>query len=74
MSLCLVPRKVYLDEQGYLYVEEVKVARLVRGELEFMDKDPVRSSQRGSRYVRIDPLLLLVALVELAEAKKAVKP
>lgn len=49
---CFVPM---LDEDGYLYVGGVKVARHIRerGTLQFVDKDSRRAARRGCSFVEV---------------------
>ena len=46
---------VEIDDDGFLYVDGVMVARWIpqMRALEFCDKNKLRSAQRGSRLVRI---------------------
>ena len=56
-----------VDSENYLYVDGVKVARFVPEKecLQFLDKDRIRSTQRGSNVVEIP----ISELAKLAEKK-----
>ena len=45
---------VYADSRDFLYVDGVKVGRVVGPYIEFFDKDPKRSRERGSCYVLVE--------------------
>ena len=47
--------RLYLDSNGFLYADGVKIGRLFpeRGTIQFCDKSPCRSAVRGSRYVEV---------------------
>jgi hypothetical protein len=47
--------RVRVDNNNYLYVDEVKVAKFdpIKHCLQFIDKDHIRSNQRGSNVVEI---------------------
>ena len=64
MSVCL-------DEEGYLYVDGVKVAKLdiARRVLVFFDKDRRRCVTRGSRFVELP----IDTVHKLCHTKKASK-
>jgi hypothetical protein len=52
---------------SYLYIDGVKLARVcpVTGRLEFFDKDPHRSQQRGSRLVYMDVQTFVQQLLKI---------
>lgn len=62
--------KVFVDKQGFVYVDGVKIGRRVGGQLEFVDKDNTRSKLRGSRYVYIEPEQLVKEIKEKELSKK----
>ena len=47
--------KIRVDSNNYVYVDGVKIARYVPEKhcLQFMDKDRIRSNQRGSNVVEV---------------------
>ena len=55
---------LHVDEQGYIYVGGIKVARYIpeRGTLQFCDDNRHRSMQRGCRFVEV-PITELVSLM-----------
>jgi hypothetical protein len=56
---------IYLDEQGFIWVDDFRLPfRLVGGELEFLDKDRRRCSERGERFVRVEAQELIEVLKE----------
>jgi hypothetical protein len=46
---------LHVDSKGYVYVDGVKVAKYVPEKqcLQFLDKDRIRSNQRGSNVVEV---------------------
>lgn len=48
---------VYKNKEGFVFADGIKIGKIIlcNGEpfLEFCDKDPTRSKERGTRYVMI---------------------
>jgi hypothetical protein len=47
---------LYIDDRGFLWADDFRLpcrVDLTAGFLEFIDKDHIRSEQRGSRYVNV---------------------
>ena len=55
---------VVIDDRSYIYVDGVKIARLVETDLEFLDRDPERIRQRGTRFVRIGIIALFQSILK----------
>lgn len=47
--------KLTVDDQNFVYVEGVKIAKFIPEKkcLQFLDKDRIRSNQRGSNVVEV---------------------
>jgi hypothetical protein len=50
-----MPGTLTVDKQGYIYADGVKIGRVYheRDTIQFCDKNPCRSSLRGSRFVEV---------------------
>ena len=66
-------QELMVDGQGFVFVDGVKVARVVRREgaelcLQFCDKDRRRAAARGTRYPEVGVGELVEAVRELERA------
>jgi len=54
--------KVEVDSRSFVKVDGVPVCKVTSdGKLQFCDKDRRRSSERGTRYVVVDPSVIVAA-------------
>lgn len=52
--------KLRLDQDGYVYADGVRLCRVMGGgELEFCDRNGLRSKERGTRLIRVKIVDLL---------------
>lgn len=62
------PTPIYMDAKGFIYVGELKTAiklDIGAAEIEFFDKDRIRSAERGTPFLRVSLDYFVRRLLEI---------